>query len=82
MLYFKNDASKLPAAQVKKIRMVLDIIDNLETLPQDLLFYKSLRPHPYTNQDNVWSLDISGNWRILFKFADGDAYDVDFIDLH
>jgi len=25
---------------------------------------------------------VSGNWRIIFRFEDGDAYDVDLIDYH
>lgn len=27
-----------------------------------------------------WSISISGNWRVIFRFEDGDAYDVDLID--
>ena len=26
--------------------------------------------------------DVSGNWRVIFRFEDGDAYDVDLIDYH
>ena len=29
-----------------------------------------------------WSIAISGNWRVIFRFEDGDAYDVDLIDYH
>ena len=29
-----------------------------------------------------WSISISGNWRITFRFEDGDAYDVDLTDYH
>ena len=29
-----------------------------------------------------WSISISGNWRVTFRFEDGDAYDVDLIDYH
>lgn len=82
LLYYKNDASKLPQSHIAKISMILDIIDNLEKVPQDLMFYKTLRPHPYKNMDNIWSLDVTGNWRILFRFVDGDAFDVDYIDPH
>ena len=30
----------------------------------------------------IWSIKISGNWRITFRFEDGDAYDVNFEDYH
>lgn len=29
-----------------------------------------------------WSVTISGNWRIVFRFEDGDALDVDLVDYH
>lgn len=29
-----------------------------------------------------WSVRVSGNWRIVFQFQDGDAYDVDYVDYH
>ncbi len=28
------------------------------------------------------SLSISGNWRVIFRFESGDAYDIDLIDYH
>jgi proteic killer suppression protein len=29
-----------------------------------------------------WSVTISGNWRIVFRFEDGDAFDLDLVDYH
>ena len=29
-----------------------------------------------------WSVRVSGNWRIVFRFADGEAVNVDLIDYH
>jgi len=29
-----------------------------------------------------WSLTVSGNWRLVFRFVDGDAIDVDLVDYH
>ena len=34
------------------------------------------------DQEGVWSVTVSGNWRITFRFTDGNAYDVDLIDYH
>ena len=30
----------------------------------------------------LWSISISGNWRITFWFEGGDVYDVDLVDYH
>jgi len=29
-----------------------------------------------------WSVSISGSWRIVFRFAAGDVFDVDLVDYH
>ena len=29
-----------------------------------------------------WSVSISGNWCIVFRFEDGDVFDVDLVDYH
>jgi proteic killer suppression protein len=34
------------------------------------------------DRKGTWSIKISGNWRITFRFEDGDAYDVNFEDYH
>jgi proteic killer suppression protein len=30
----------------------------------------------------LWAIDISKNWRIVFKFQDGNAYIVNYEDYH
>jgi proteic killer suppression protein len=34
------------------------------------------------DQEGVWNVTVSGNWRITFRFTDGNAQDVDLIDYH
>jgi len=29
-----------------------------------------------------WSVRITGNWRIVFRFDNGEAVDVDLVDYH
>lgn len=29
-----------------------------------------------------WAVKVSGNWRLIFKFKDGDAFDLNLIDYH
>jgi proteic killer suppression protein len=29
-----------------------------------------------------WAVKVSGNWRITFRFEDGNAYEVDYEDYH
>jgi len=82
-LFYKEDGSKIPQNQLVKIKMILDIIDELEEVPKDLSFYHSLRPHQLKGEyRSYWSLDVSGNYRIIFKFKDKNAYDLDYLDTH
>jgi proteic killer suppression protein len=30
----------------------------------------------------LWSVKVSGNWRVTFRFEDGDAYIVNYQDYH
>jgi len=29
-----------------------------------------------------YSLKVSGNWRVIYQFIDGDAFVVDYLDYH
>jgi proteic killer suppression protein len=33
-------------------------------------------------QAGIWSVTVSQNWRITFRFEGGSAHDVDFVDYH
>jgi proteic killer suppression protein len=42
-----------------------------------------LRLHPLKGLlKGYFAVDVSGNWRIVFRFKGQDAYDVDLIDYH
>jgi proteic killer suppression protein len=78
-----DDGSKLPFQQIKRIRILLQVIDELKDVPKDLAHLVSLRPHPLKGEyRGFWSLDITGNYRIIFRFENGDAYDVNYLDTH
>lgn len=34
------------------------------------------------NLKGFYAVKVTGNWRIIFRFEDGDAYDVDHLDYH
>lgn len=34
------------------------------------------------NLRRFWSIDVNGRWRILFRFKDGDAFEVHITDTH
>lgn len=80
-LFEQGDASKIRADQVNRIKDVLAHLDQA-VRPADL----NLPGYPLHalkgKLKGVWSVTISGNWRITFRFADGDVSDVDLVDYH
>lgn len=34
------------------------------------------------NRDGLWAINVSGNWRVVFEFIDGQAYVVNYEDYH
>jgi len=39
--------------------------------------------HPLSgSRKGAWSVQVSGNWRVTFEFANGDAWGVDYEDYH
>ncbi len=84
LLWVKADGKKLPPNMVDKIRRLLVIIDTLEVVPDDLMNLP-FRPHPLKgNLSDYWAMNVTGNWRIIFRFNNDkrEATDLDLIDYH
>lgn len=80
-LYERGDSSKIRADHANRIADVLAHLDQAHH-PRDLDL-PGYRLHPLKGDlKGTWSVSISGNWRICFRFQDNDAYDVDLIDYH
>ncbi len=33
-------------------------------------------------EKGLWSVSVSGNWRVVFRFEGNDAVSVDYLDYH
>ena len=81
LLRAPTDASRLHVALAPRIRRILSDLD-AALLPGDMDI-PSYRLHPLTgDRRDQWSVRVSGNWRIVFRFMDGVATDVNLIDYH
>ena len=80
-LYERGDPSRIAADQLDRVTLALADLDAASRLSDlDLPGY---RLHPLRgDRRGSWSISISGNWRITFRFEDGDVYDVALIDYH
>ena len=80
-LYEKNEAKGLSAALVDKIACILARLD-VATHPEQMSL-PGLRLHPLKGQwRGYWSVWVTGNWRIVFRFEGSDVADVDLVDYH
>ena len=79
--YERGDPSRVRADQADRIALVLADLDDARQ-PSDLDL-PGYRLHPLKGaRSGFWSISISGNWRVVFRFDDGDVYEVELIDYH
>ena len=76
----KQDARALPQRYVERIR---DILSALDDDPFESLAAPGYRLHPLKgSRKGQWSVRVSKNWRITFRFERGEVYDIDLEDYH
>jgi toxin HigB-1 len=80
-LFDDDERRGLPPEMVQRLRVILAALDAAERIED--LDRPSFRLHPLKGDlKGFWSVTVRANWRIVFRFENGDAYDVDYIDYH
>ena len=80
-LYERGDRSRINPALVEKVETALGLLDVAET--PEAVNLPGYRLHPLRGDlRGFWSIRVSGNWRIIFRFDDRDVCDVDLVDYH
>ena len=76
-----GSASGIQPGHKQKLRIRLTAL-NTATCIEDMDL-PGFRLHPLKGiLQGFWAIDVSKNWRITFKFNDGDAYIVNYEDYH
>jgi len=80
---FQREASRLlPKAIQRKARFKLEILDAVERLV-DLKVPPGNRLEKSSgNHEGQYSIRINQQWRICFRWKNGDCYDVEIVDYH
>lgn len=64
-----------------RLRMQLAALDTAQTV--DDMNLPGFRLHALQGQrTGVWSITVSGNWRVTFELFEGNAYIVNYEDYH
>ncbi len=80
-LYAKDDASKVSRQDVKRLRLILAALDAAHS-PHDLDIHV-FHLHPLRGDlKGYWVVTVRANWRVIFRFEEGEACDVDLVDHH
>jgi proteic killer suppression protein len=79
---FEDDTAKgVNAEHVRKLRQILGVLHAAETI--DALRLPTFGLHPLKGElKGFWAVTVRANWRVIFRFEDGKASDVDLVDYH
>ena len=79
--FFDGTKKGIQPKHAEKLADILDLLDATSEI-EDMNFPGS-DLHPLKGDlRGFWSVKVSGNWRIIFRFEKGDAFDVDYVDYH
>jgi len=79
--FARGDHRRYPPHLTPKIRQALSFLrDASSPAEMDL---PGARLHPlYGDRKGFFAVSLSARWRLVFRFQDGDAYDVEVVDYH
>ena len=80
--FFESGTTRgIQAQQAGRIRLIQARL-NASQAPQDMNL-PGLHLNELTGErKGTWSVRVSGNWRVTFRFERPDAYDIDLEDYH
>lgn len=68
-------------AHATKLALILDLLNSAASIGD--MNFPGAHLHPLKGKlKGFWAVRVSGNWRIVFQFIDGDAFEVNYIDYH
>jgi len=76
-----GSAAGIQPGHRQKLRIRLTALDTATCIED--MNTPGWRLHPLKgDRAGLWAIDVSKNWRSVFKFTDGNAYIVDYEDYH
>jgi proteic killer suppression protein len=80
--FFLDGVKKgIQAKHSDRLEDILDLLDAANTI-NDMNFPGSGLHQLKGKLVGFWAIKVSGNWRVIFKLIDTDAFEVDYIDYH
>jgi proteic killer suppression protein len=80
-LFEKGSRKGVAAEHVRKLNQILAALEAAQTI--EGLNLPTFGLHPLKgDRAGSWAITVRANWRVVFKFKDGAASDVDLEDYH
>lgn len=80
-LFAAGSKRGIPPQYAQKLTDILDQLDAAQEVND--MAYPGADLHPLKGDlVGYWAVKVSGNWRVIFRFANGNASDVDYVDYH
>ncbi len=80
-LYEDDDRRGIIGQHAERLRDILARLDASAVITD--MDLPGFRLHPLKGElKGFWAVTVRANWRVLFRFVEGDALDVDYVDYH
>jgi proteic killer suppression protein len=80
-LYEDDDPRGVTREHIAKLRDILARLDAAGTVAD--MDLPGFRLHPLKGElKGFWGVTVRANWRVIFRLAEGDTLDVDYVDYH
>ena len=80
-LYYDDQSKGVKQSLVKRLRYILALLATAFSVEDMNL--PGLKLHQLKGDHaGFYAVSVSGNWRVIFRFEEGQAVDVDLIDYH
>lgn len=79
--FTKGNTAGIQPAHASRLRLILSVLNQANEIRD--IDLPGLRLHPLKgDRRGSWAVSLSGNWRVVFHFEEGDVLGVDLVDYH
>ena len=80
-IYEEDDPRGVIAEHTRKLRNILVRLEAARTVTD--MDIPGFRLHSLKGElAGFWAVTVRANWRVIFRFADSDAFEIDYVDYH
>jgi proteic killer suppression protein len=80
-LFEADNAKGVNAEHVRKLKQILATLNAAQTI--EAMRLPTFGLHSLKGDlKGFWAVTVRANWRVIFRFEDGKASDVDLVDYH